>query len=101
GGPMNGAMPTHNPSNKPVCAVVGVGPGNGAAFARRFAAEGHAVALLARKPETTAKLAAALSDARAYECDVASAESVERAFTAIRAELGDVEVVVYNAGSGT
>ena len=36
------------PTQKPVCAVVGVGPGNGAAFARRFAAEGYAVALLAR-----------------------------------------------------
>jgi len=37
------------PTQKPVCAVVGVGPGNGAAFARRFAAEGYAVALLARR----------------------------------------------------
>src|SRR5882672_3584506 len=36
---------------KPVCAVVGVGPGNGAALARRFAAEGFAVALLARRTE--------------------------------------------------
>ena len=26
---------------KPVCAVVGVGPGNGAALARRFAREGY------------------------------------------------------------
>jgi len=27
--------------NKPVCVIVGVGPGNGAAFARRFALEGY------------------------------------------------------------
>ena len=33
---------------RPVCAIAGVGPGNGEAFARRFAAEGYAVALLAR-----------------------------------------------------
>ena len=33
---------------KPICAVVGVGPGNGAALARRFAAGGYAVALMAR-----------------------------------------------------
>src|SRR6202171_1788592 len=42
---------------KPVCVVAGVGPGNGAAFARRFASEGYAVALLARTTEFTGKLA--------------------------------------------
>jgi len=41
-------------TRQPVCAVVGVGPGNGAAVARRFAREGFAVALLMMKdkPET-------------------------------------------------
>jgi NAD(P)-dependent dehydrogenase (short-subunit alcohol dehydrogenase family) len=85
---------------KPVCAVAGVGPGNGAAFARRFATEGYAVALLARRTELTQKLASELPGARAYSCDVADAASVEHAFAAIRAELGDVDVLVYNAGSG-
>ena len=33
---------------KRVCVVAGIGPGNGAAFARRFGAEGYAIALLAR-----------------------------------------------------
>ena len=33
---------------KPVCAVIGIGPKNGAAFARRFSAEGYALALLSR-----------------------------------------------------
>ena len=88
-------------SKKPVCAVVGVGPGNGAAFARRFAREGYAVALLARSVGLARELAANLADARAYECDVTEAASVERAFHAIRADLGDVDAVVYNAGSGT
>src|SRR5712691_2420180 len=85
---------------KPVCVVAGVGPGNGAAFARRFASEGYAVALLARSTELTGKLAESLPDARAYPCDVADATSVARAFEAIRRELGEVEVLVYNAGSG-
>ena len=87
-------------SKKRVCAVVGVGEGNGAAFARRFAAEGYAVALLARGSELTSRLAAELPGARAYVCDVADASSVARAFEAVRAELGDVDVLVYNAGSG-
>jgi len=83
-----------------VCAVVGVGPGNGAALARRFAAEGFAVALLARKTELIQEIAATLPGARAFACDVGDAASVERAFASIRSDLGDVEVLVYNAGSG-
>jgi NAD(P)-dependent dehydrogenase (short-subunit alcohol dehydrogenase family) len=87
-------------ANPPVCVVVGVGPGNGAAFARRFSKDGYAVALLARRAETSRELAASLPNARAYECDVADAESVQRAFDAIRSALGDPEIVIYNAGSG-
>jgi NAD(P)-dependent dehydrogenase (short-subunit alcohol dehydrogenase family) len=85
---------------KPVCVVVGVGPGNGAALARRFAAEGYALALLARSEELSAALARELGDARAYACDVAEPAALERTFAAIAAELGAVEVLVYNAGSG-
>jgi len=87
-------------SRKPVCAVVGVGPGNGAAFARRFAVEGYAVALLARRTDLTRQLASELPGARAYACDVSDTASVDGAFAAIRSDLGDVDVVVYNAGTG-
>jgi NAD(P)-dependent dehydrogenase (short-subunit alcohol dehydrogenase family) len=86
---------------KPVCAVVGVGPGNGAALARRFAREGYAVALLARSREASGALAAELGDARAYACDAGDEASVKAAFAAIRTEMGEVDVVAYNAGSGT
>lgn len=86
---------------KPVCAVVGIGPGNGAALARRFSREGHAVALLARRTELSEKLAAELGDARAYACDVGDAGSVSRTFEQIGKDLGEVDVVAYNAGSGT
>ena len=85
---------------KPVCAVVGVGPGNGAALARRFHAEGYAVALLARSTELTGALANELPGARAYACDVADEASIVGAFSAIARELGAVEVLIYNAGSG-
>jgi len=85
---------------KRVCVVAGLGPGNGAAFARRFASEGYAVALLARTTGLSEELASSLPDARAYACDVADAGSVARAFDAIRRDLGDPEVLVYNAGSG-
>src|SRR5579883_26172 len=86
--------------DKPVCAVVGVGPGIGAALARRFALEGHAVALLARNPDFSRELAATLPDARAFTCDVTDPAAVDGAFRAIRADIGDVETLLYNAGSG-
>lgn len=84
----------------PVCVVVGVGPGNGAALARRFAREGYALALLARGTTSTESLARELAGSRAYRCDVADPRSIAAAFSALRAELGDPEVVIYNAGSG-
>jgi NAD(P)-dependent dehydrogenase (short-subunit alcohol dehydrogenase family) len=84
----------------PVCAVVGIGPGNGEAFARRFAADGYAVALMSRRPDLTAKLAAELPLAKAFACDVSDAESVAAACERTRAELGDVDVLIFNAGSG-
>lgn len=85
---------------KPVCVVVGVGEGNGAALARAFAKEGMAVALLARGTDFASELAGELGDARAYVCDVSDPPSVAEAFGRIRSELGDPETVVYNAGSG-
>ncbi len=72
------------PANSKACrAVVGVGPGNGAAFARRFAAEGYAVALLARTTSLTSKLAQELPLARAYACDAGNHATGERTFGAI------------------
>jgi len=85
---------------KKVCAVIGVGPGNGAALARRFAADGYAVALMARSAKNTSALAEELADARSFACDVGDAASVASAFAAVRAEMGEVDVVVFNAGSG-
>jgi len=87
-------------ARQPVCAVVGVGPGNGEAFARRFAREGYAVALLARREGLIARLAAELPGSGAFTCDVAQAASVEAAFDRIRAQLGEIGTVIYNAGSG-
>jgi len=85
---------------RPVCAVVGVGPGNGVAFARRFSAEGYAVALLARRADVVEPLAATLPDARACPCDVTDPLSLAAAFARIRDDLGEVDTLIYNAGKG-
>ena len=85
---------------KPVCVVVGVGPMNGASFARRFSAEGYAVALLSRMTEYSSELAAELDSAKAYACDVTDASAVEAAFAGVQRDMGNIDVLVYNAGSG-
>lgn len=82
-----------------VAVIAGVGPGISAASARRFAAAGYKVALLARRRETLDPLAAE-TGGRAYPCDVTSPDDVAKAFAAIRADLGEVDVLVYNAGGG-
>lgn len=86
--------------NKPVCVVVGVGPGNGAAIARQFASNGYAVALLARSTKFTSTLARDLDAAAVYACDVTSEAATVATFKRIGAELGPVQTLVYNAGSG-
>jgi len=85
---------------KPICVVVGVGPGNGAAFARRFASEGYAVAMIARSRTFIDQLADELPDAHAYTCDIGVVADVERVFAAIAADLGPVDVLIYNVGKG-
>lgn len=85
---------------KPVCVIVGVGPGNGAAFARRFETEGYQVALLARTTEFTSALAKEMADAKAYRCDVVEPASIEQTFAAVRAEMGAVDTLIFNPGAG-
>jgi NADP-dependent 3-hydroxy acid dehydrogenase YdfG len=86
--------------SKPICVVVGVGPGNGAAFARKFASEGYAVALLARNQDYLKELEVEIPGSKGFAFDVMDAEAVSRVFGQIKAEMGPVEVLVYNAGSG-
>ncbi|MDR3478860.1 MAG: SDR family NAD(P)-dependent oxidoreductase [Gammaproteobacteria bacterium] len=86
--------------NKPVCVIIGVGPGNGAALATRFAKEGYQLALLARSSKTIHKLASELEDTRTYECDVANNDSVQKTFSQIQHDFGVIDVVVFNAGGG-
>ncbi|HZP13481.1 MAG TPA: SDR family NAD(P)-dependent oxidoreductase [Nevskiaceae bacterium] len=87
-------------SKQPVCAVVGAGPGNGAAFGRRFAAAGYRVALLARDASSLEQIAKDVPGAVAIPVDVRDAASVQAAFSHMRAEPGDPDVLIYNAGAG-
>ncbi len=89
--------------NVKVAAVLGVGPGLGAAVARRFARESFAVALMARKEESVAGVRDEIEGqggtALPVTADATDPSSVEVAFGRVRSELGDPEVFVYNAGA--
>ncbi len=86
-----------------VAAVVGVGPGLGAALARRFAKE-YSVAISARSADYLrtlgAEIKAAGGDAVEVPADVGDRAQVESAFQSIRERLGPIGVLIYNAGSG-
>lgn len=88
------------PDSSPVCVILGAGPGNGAALARKFTSAGYRVALLARDTSRLTTLAATLPGASAFACDVADAGMVEDAFAAVRRSMGSIEVMIYNAGKG-
>jgi NAD(P)-dependent dehydrogenase (short-subunit alcohol dehydrogenase family) len=87
-------------TRKPVAVVVGVGPGLGAALARRFAAE-YAVALIARKADFISQVAAEINaqggHALPFPANVADAAEIDTAFAAIRTQLGDPDALLYNA----
>lgn len=88
-------------SNGKIAIVAGVGEGTGAALARRFHADGYRVALLARNTSYTEGLAADLAGSKPYACDVGDAASVTATVEAIRRDLGDPDVLLYNAGGGS
>lgn len=86
-----------------VVAIFGAGPGNGAAFADKFLAEGYTVAVCSRNADAMNKLAESLGPpdkVRGYPCDVTSDTAVMLAFETIKKDLGPVSAVIYNAGSG-
>ncbi|HUI16439.1 MAG TPA: SDR family NAD(P)-dependent oxidoreductase [Alphaproteobacteria bacterium] len=85
-------------AEREVAVVVGVGPGLGAALARRFAKAGMRVALAARRRERIVPLAEELGGS-AYACDATSEAEVEGLFAAVARELGPPRLVVYNASA--
>ena len=81
-------------------AIVGAGAGLGAAVARRFGAEGFAVALISRSQERVDELARTLADegitARGYAANVRDHVALAAALDRAAQELGPVEVLQYS-----
>ena len=95
------AKPTH-PERRPTV-VTGASSGIGAETAKALAEAGHPVALGARRVEQCEEIATEIrgqgGEAVAHPLDVTSDTSVEEFAAKVRADLGDVEVVISNAGA--
>ena len=84
--------------------VAGYGPGISAAVARKFGAEGYAVALVARRAgpleEGVKALQAAGIKAQAFPADLSQGEGLFGLIAQIRGALGPIGVLHWNAYSG-
>ena len=81
---------------------IGIRWGVGGALAQKFAQEGFFTVLTTRKESNATNLETAINKqggaCMIVELDLASEESVRSAFTQIRTQAGDPDVLIYNAG---
>jgi NAD(P)-dependent dehydrogenase (short-subunit alcohol dehydrogenase family) len=86
-----------------VALLVGAGDAIGAAVARRFAAGGCSVCVARRDAEKSRSvvqdIVASGGTARAVGTDVRNEEAVQALFAQVEAELGAIEVCLFNAGA--
>ena len=84
----------------PVIAIIGAGPGLGAAVARRFGHEGFSIALISRNQSKLDDMAAQLRDvgvtARGYAADVRVPAELDDALARAAAELGPISTLQYS-----
>ena len=85
-------------AGKETALIVGAGQGLSASLARLFASEGMQVAIAARN---TDKLAGLCSEtgAKAFACDAGHPAQVSALFDAVTGEMGEPDIVVYNASN--
>ena len=89
---------------KPVCLVIGAGAGIGGTVGTRFAQEGyHAVLCRRTDEEGLARLVDGITgeggSATGYLLNAVEENAIEDRIAAIEADIGPIEVVVYNLGA--
>ena len=89
---------------KPVCLVIGAGAGIGGNVGRRFAQEGyHAVLCRRTNEEGLNKMVRSIesegNSASGFLLNAVEADSIEERVAAVEAEIGPIEVVVFNLGA--
>ena len=86
-----------------VALVAGVGEGLGGAIARRFARGGHPTVLVARSADRLARIAAGIEAGGgrgiAYAADLREESAVAKLFDDVEAEIGPIDVAVFNTGA--
>jgi NAD(P)-dependent dehydrogenase (short-subunit alcohol dehydrogenase family) len=87
-------------STAQIALIVGAGTGLSASLARLFAKNGMRVAVAARSPAKLDELARE-TGARAFACDATKRGDVTRLFGDVAGQVGDPDVVVYNASYRT
>jgi len=89
-------------AKKKVALVTGGGRGIGRAIAQRLAADGYAVAVASRSRsqlnQVVEEIHTAGGTALALACDVTRQQDVTRTVDGVRQELGEISVLVNNAG---
>jgi NAD(P)-dependent dehydrogenase (short-subunit alcohol dehydrogenase family) len=87
-----------------VIAIFGAGPGLGASVARRFAAEGFRVALVARRKERLDALVGQLAgegiDVAGFAADLSRPGEIPLLIATIRERFGHIDVIEYGPISG-
>jgi NAD(P)-dependent dehydrogenase (short-subunit alcohol dehydrogenase family) len=89
---------------KPVCLVIGAGAGIGGTVARRFAQQGYHAVLCRRSDlEGLNRLVDAIKAeggaATGFLLDALATDSLETTVARVEADIGPIEVVVYNLGA--
>ncbi len=89
---------------KPVCLVIGAGAGIGGNVARRFAQEGyHAVLCRRSDKEGLDKLVSGIKSeggsASGFLLNAVEPDSIEECVATVEAEVGPIEVVLFNLGA--
>jgi short-subunit dehydrogenase len=89
----------------PVCVIIGAGEGISLSVAQKFGKAGYEVALLARNREKLSSLVQGLWDQHltvsGHPCDVANFPWLESTLHEVAKELGEIEVIIYNAAEMT
>ncbi len=90
---------TTNQKTSRVAVITGASSGIGEATARALSADGHRVALLARRTDRIRAIADELGNgALAIEADVTDRDSIVAAAKRVQRQLGGADILVNNAG---